>query len=143
MYSVTCQTFTISDLVARKPTLKRIMDVLLFQSLGIGVAHTLSLTSFFHRCNVDFREGVVSTAAACASTASGYKKGPSQRAAVQTFIFTPAKIIDLVNPVNPPTFGKFSSAFRDLSSVNFAFKGSGLLEVDFEMDNLVGYIIKT
>ncbi|KAL8764147.1 MAG: hypothetical protein Q9194_007153 [Teloschistes cf. exilis] len=88
---------------------------------------------------LDLREGVVRrTAAGCAIPLSSYQKGSSTPAAVQTFVFTPAKIIDVVNS---STFGKFSSAFRDLKSVSFALKGSGLLEVDFEMDNPEGYVL--
>ena len=84
---------------------------------------SLSLSSFYYGCAADLEQGEASVAVACTITATGFRAGSSAPYTTQTFDFTPAEAVDVMNPL---TFGKFSTKFQNLVYVTFTAKSSPL-----------------
>ena len=98
---------------------------------------SLTLFSFYYGCNFKLEQGVVSSAAACTITVTGYNASSTKPAASQIFNFVPVEAIDVMDP---PTFGVFKPTFQGLESVVFSFKPVGILPVNIVIDDLVGAI---
>ena len=95
---------------------------------------SFSLSSYYYGCVEGIPEGVVTVAVACTITVSGYKAGSSSPFTSQTFKFTPQQVVDLMNP---PVLGTFSSKFTNLQRVTLAVQ-SAATPVALIVDNLVG-----
>ena len=93
---------------------------------------SFSLKSVWYGCDVFTGQAVVSLAASCNITATGFKAGSSSPVATQVLSFTPSHGVGLSSP---PTFGTFSPQFKNLHSVNFTLEPSGRV---FLFDNLIG-----
>ena len=106
-------------------------------SLSIAYAgskiKSFALDSYYYGCATGLLQGEVEAAVKCSITVTGYKAGSTTPAATQTFDFTPAQPVDLMNAL---AFGTFSQAFQGLQYANFTFTPSTL--VVFAIDNLVG-----
>lgn len=106
-------------------------------SLSIAYAgseiKSFALDSWYYGCATGLLQGEVEAAVNCSITATGYKAGSTTPAVTQTFDFTPAQPVDLMNAL---AFGTFSHAFQGLQYANFTFTPSNL--VVFAIDNLVG-----
>ena len=106
-------------------------------SLSIAYAgstiKSFALDSYSYGCATGLVQGEVEAAVKCSITVTGYKAGSTTPAATQTFDFTPAQPVDLMNPLS---FGTFTNAFKGLEHVNFTFTPSNLVVV--VIDNLVG-----
>lgn len=94
---------------------------------------SFALDSLYYGCNTGLEQGEVETAVACTITVTAYRAGSTKPAATETFEFTPAQPIDLMNA---PTFGTFSSGFQGLEYANITFTPSTAVLL---FDNLVGY----
>ena len=106
-------------------------------SLSIAYAgskiKSFALDSYYYGCGTGLVQGEVEAAVNCSITVTGYKAGSTTPAATQTFDFTPAQPVDLMNAL---AFGTFSHAFQGLQYANFTFTHSTL--VVFIIDNLIG-----
>ena len=96
---------------------------------------SFSLSSFYYGCDAVLDQGAVSVAVACTITVTGYRAGSSAPYTTQTFDFTPAEPVDLMNPL---TFGKFSTKFQNLVNATFTAEPTSLLDAGVSIDDLVG-----
>lgn len=71
----------------------------------------------------------------CNVTVMGFRAGSETPAVTQTFVFEPAKAVDVQNA---PTFGAFASAFRGLQSVNFTYVPASVEAL--LVDDIVGFL---
>ncbi|KAL6715606.1 hypothetical protein ACLMJK_006567 [Lecanora helva] len=94
---------------------------------------SFTVNSFYYGCGLKLQQAALEPAAACSVTVTGYAAGSGKVVATQEFRFTPAEVVDLMNP---PTLGTLNSKFTGLEKVSFKYAPSAT--VLLLLDNIIG-----